>query len=413
MRRGTPAGAKGTGTSVKPENMLGQNVAILDPFMTVEGPARKYRVSYDPMLDIEKGEDNEAGQIMAIAEAVVVPEEGSSSHFTESVETILAGMIEAVIHTEKDRANHNLVFLRSKVLEGFEELKKYLADAPSTDAGLSDDAFSVVESVGDDEGGSFNSTLSRQIRWIADPRVQRHLGDGGFSLAQAVRENWSVYICVPPSRIPRMKRWLRAIVRIALDAKMDSSLKHDGPRTLFLLDEFSALGHMQLIEDSAAYMAGYSIKLVPVIQNIGQVKKLYDKNWETFLGNSGGIIAWGLNDLETEKYISDRMGPRMDWELTYGESRSKSPEDITATNKTQSENLAQKERAIRWPNEIHNEGARKQLRAFVISADGSSFMVERVAYMDGDGQGLFDSPEFITKWEGQLTKADRDLLNSQ
>uniref|UniRef100_UPI00313B588B type IV secretory system conjugative DNA transfer family protein n=1 Tax=Methylorubrum subtropicum TaxID=3138812 RepID=UPI00313B588B len=278
-------------------------------------------------------------------------------------------------------------------------------------AGLAAEAATLLASVGEEEGGSFLSTLSRQLKWLADPRVQRHLSGSRFSLVKAMREGASVYVCVPPSKIPAMKRWLRAIVRVALDAKMGTAFEHSGPQTLFLLDEFYALGHMQLIEDAAAYMAGYGIKLLPVIQNIGQIKKLYEKNWETFLGNAGAIIAWGLNDLETEKYLSDRMGPILDWERTYSDSRSRQPGGLETTSISHSANLATRERAIRWASDIHAEGARGTMRAFVISADGAPFTVQRVPYTDWQKQGVFDGPETIRAWEARLTVAQREELS--
>ena len=87
---------------------------------------------------------------------------------------------------------------------------------------------------------------------------------------------------------------------------MALGVNQKGPQTLCLLDEFPALGRFKAIEESAGYMAGYGLKLVPIIQNIGQVKTLYDKNWETFLGNAGAIIAFGLNDKDSANNTHQR-----------------------------------------------------------------------------------------------------------
>lgn len=401
MRRGVQPQGK-TGTAVR--HFLGQKVAILDPYGTVRGPARKYCINYDPLSDIAIGSDEEADQIQTIAEAIVVAEQGSGTHFSDSAETLLAGIIEAVLHHYKDPACHTLAFCRAVFQDGTKKLMELLKIAPATPARLAKDAFAILEDAGEEESGSFSTTLSRQLRWIADPRMQAHLRNDGFSLVTAMRENSSVYVCLPPSRIPRMKRWLRVILRVALDAKMSSPFEHKGHQTLFLLDEFSALGHFQIIEDAAAYMAGYGIKLVPVIQNVGQVVKLYEKNWETFLGNAGGIIAWGLNDLETEKYVSDRLGQIRDFERSYGASTSRDAHGVTAKGMSDSTNIGLRERAIRWPNEIHQEGAREHLRAFIIPAAGAPFTVRRVEYMARDGQGLFDSPDHISEWEKRFAE---------
>lgn len=403
MRRGTAAKAKGSGTSVAADRMLGQKIAILDPFGTVRGPARRYRVTYDPMSDIEKGSDDEADRIFTLAEAIVLSEQGSGSHFTDTAEMVLAGLIEAVLHIEPNE-RRSLAWCRTVYQQGYEKMLEYLELAPPTKAGIARDAYAILADAGEEEGGSISTTLSRQIRWMSDPRMQAHLKDTGFSLVKALRDNASVYVCIPPSRIPRMNRWMRAIVRVAFDAKMNAPSDHKGEQSLFLLDEFSALGHFQIIEDAAAYMAGYGIKLVPVIQNVGQIQKLYSKNWETFLGNAGGIIAWGLNDLETEKYVSDRLGQVREYERSFGESRNRDQAGSTQQGGSSSSNIAVRDRAIRWPNEIHMEGAREEMRAFVVPAAGAPFMVERRPYMAQTDQGLFDSPAFIAEWEKRFAE---------
>jgi type IV secretion system protein VirD4 len=410
MRRGTKDAASGTGTRV--QSFLGQDVAILDPFRTVRGPARRFRVPYDPLIDVEVGSDEESGQILAIAESIVMAEQGTGAHFSESAETILAGMIEAVVHKEAGLPSCSLATCRAKAIEGHSALRKYLIATPETPAALAENAVMLMDGVGEEEGGSFLSTLSRQLKWLAEPRLQKHLRPGAFSLKKAMRENSTVYVCIPPSKIPGMKRWLRLLVRVALDAKMSSPFAHEGPQTLFLLDEFFALGHMQLIEDAAAYMAGYGIKLLPVIQNIGQVKKLYEKNWETFLGNAGGIIAWGLNDLDTEKYLSDRIGPVLVWETSISDGQSMNPDNFGAANVSHSRNLALRERPIRWASEIHTQGARPEMRAFVIPADGLPFTVQRVEYMAREGEGVFDSPASIRAWEDKLPPETREQLDA-
>lgn len=210
-----------------------------------------------------------------------------------------------------------------------------------------------------------------------------------------------------------MSRWMRTLVRIAIEAKMNAPQQHTGERTLFMLDEFFALGHLQLVEDSAAYLAGYGIKLVPVVQNIGQVKKLYDKNWETFLGNAGGILAWSLNDHETESYISDRMGRIIGWEETYNESRSRQPMQVTPSNLSSGYTMARQERVIRTPSELHFESVREEYRAFMISALGRPLAIERIDYDGGGYAGLYDDPDDITAWENALSDEDRAQLDAQ
>jgi type IV secretion system protein VirD4 len=400
-RRGDAVTAKKAKSNVS--KFLGQKVAILDPMGTVKGAAKTYRIAYDPLNDVDIGTDDEVRQIKAIGEALVMSDGDKDSHWTDGARMILEGIIEAVLHNEKDKPeNQSLAFVRSIYQSGLSGAAlEYLRKSPITNGGLALDAVALIEDAGEDEAGSFSTTLARQLQFLSDPRMQRHLKNDGFSLTKAVRENWSVYICIPPSQIDRMKRWLRILIRVGLDAKMFAPEEHQGQQSLFLLDEFSSLGKMKEIETSAAYMAGYGIKLVPVIQNIGQIKEIYNKNWETFLGNAGAIIAWGLNDLDSEKYVSDRLGNVLTYEISASTSASTPRGAWRASSVSESQSAALHERPVRRPNEVHYEGARETGRAFIIPAKGEPFMVMRRNYHETKHYptSYYDSPEYIRQWE--------------
>ena len=79
---------------------------------------------------------------------------------------------------------------------------------------------------------------------------------------------------------------------------------------LFCLDEFAALGHMEPIEKAAGQIAGFGVKLWPVIQDLTQLQRDYKKAWETFMGNAGLLTFFGNTDLTTLEHISKRLGNR-------------------------------------------------------------------------------------------------------
>ena len=256
-----------------------------------------------------------------------------------------------------------------------------------------------MSEVGSNEWGSFRTTLSRSTKWLAEPAMQRHLRPSSFSLKKAVQEGWSVYVVLPPTDIPPFRSWLRLIARIAIEAKVELGTFQRGAQTLFILDEFAALGRFKLIEDSAGFLAGYGMKLLPVIQNIGQVKELYERNWETFLGNAGAIIAFGLNDGDSEKYVSERIGRIILDEYTRSDSHGTGQQGLAGSvNAGVNWSLSRHERHVRLPKQIHDEGARETGRAFVIPASGRAFTVERQNYFSLP-DGTYDAPAFINAWE--------------
>ena len=397
MRRATPEIAKGTGTNVR--EFLGQQVAVLDPLGEVRGPARALRVEYNPLADIDMRRGGGVRDIAAAASALVTPETGNGAHFAETAETIIAGLIEAVKLTERPE-RQTLTQCRALMLAGFDTMRDYLGEV-ETAAGLAQEAAAIMDEVGGDEWGSHRSTLSRHMKWLAEPDMQSHVAASRFSLRRAVREGWSVFVALPPDEIGRFKSWLRLIVQTVLDAKMSLGVGQTGPQTLCLLDEFPTLGRFRAIEESAGYMAGYGLKLVPIIQNIGQVQALYAKNWETFLGNAGAIVAFGLNDQASEQYIADRLGRIMVTEATRSISTGASGQFIGGgINSGESWSTARHERPVRFPNEIHDLGARETMRAFVIPASGKGFTIRRRTYMDF-APHWYDSPAHIAAWERQ------------
>lgn len=395
IRRGTVEAAKGTGTNVR--EFLGQGVAVLDPLGEVRGPARALRVEYNPLDDIDMRRGGGVRDITAAASALVTPETGDNAHFSETAETIIAGLIEAVKLTEP-REQQTLTQCRALMLAGYDPMRKYL-EAVETAAGLAQEAAAIMVEVGGDEWGSHRSTLSRHMKWLAEPDMQAHVTPSAFSLRQAVRNGWSVFVALPPDEIGRFKSWLRLIVQTVIDAKMSLGVGQTGPQTLCLLDEFPTLGRFKAIEESAGYMAGYGLKLVPIIQNIGQVQALYAKNWETFLGNAGAIVAFGLNDQASEQYIADRLGRIMVTEANRSLSIGSNGQAIGGgVNASESWSTARHERPVRFPNEIHEQAARETMRAFVIPASGRGFTIRRRTYMDF-APDLYDSPHSIAEWE--------------
>ena len=413
-RRGYIETAKEWGSSVR--HCLERPVAILDPLGIVKGAAKAYRVNYNPFIDIDiDDDDGAAGEVETFCECVVMQEEGNGAHFTESASTILAGAIEYALNTYP-REQVTWSFIRDLLFKGLRQKKPDKGDHPfakklyevETPEGLSIMAGSIIDGAENRELGSIQTTLMRQMKWLNDRRMIDHLEGDGFSLKTAIRENWSVYVCIPPAMINRFRRWLRLMVGVALDAKTQSPFEHKGSQTLFILDEFAALGAFSQIETGASNLAGYGVKLVPVIQNIGQVQKTYKENWETFLGNAGAFIAWGLNDKASEDYVSQRVGLAMQPVRSFSQSENLSAreaqKDDVETQKAgsgSSESISLQALPIIWPNEVHEFGARETMRAFVVRASGKPCVVERINYFNSNltGEGYYDDPNYIVAWE--------------
>ncbi len=133
-----------------------------------------------------------------------------------------------------------------------------------------------------------------------------------------------MFLVLPPNRMDAYSRWLRLLVSQALqDIARDAEASVrplSGPSdaqggtqrlktpTLFLLDEFAALGRLEAVERAMGLMAGYGLQLWPILQDMSQLKDLYGERAGTFIANAGVQQVFGVNDFETAKWLSQMIG---------------------------------------------------------------------------------------------------------
>src|SRR6202023_2742454 len=102
-----------------------------------------------------------------------------------------------------------------------------------------------------DEMQSIVSSAKRHTECFDDPEIADDLARDGFDFRDLKREPTTVYLILPPEMMQRHGKWLRLLMSASLQASMRP--REDGePRILFMLDEFAALGHLELIETNWA-----------------------------------------------------------------------------------------------------------------------------------------------------------------
>ncbi|MCD0458677.1 type IV secretory system conjugative DNA transfer family protein [Roseiconus lacunae] len=158
-----------------------------------------------------------------------------------------------------------------------------------------------------DEFSSVASSVRRHLSPIGIGTVRKNLRGPATSLRRLKSGSLGIYYCMPAMRDHAMRGLKRLIVQTCLSA-CEAEQTQLGRQTILFLDEFHSLGRMNVMETAIAQFAGIGVKLVIVLQDLSQLKKLYPKSFETFVGNCGSIQAFSLNDDTTLSYLSKRMG---------------------------------------------------------------------------------------------------------
>ena len=150
-------------------------------------------------------------------------------------------------------------------------------------------------------------TAMAETEFLDDMPMALNLARDDFRFNEVKERPTTVYLCLPMKVMKRHGKWLRIMLTAAIQACMRPRADTE-PSTLFILNEFAAMGHLQLIEDNFTVVRGAGIQMMPVLQDLGQMKELYKERWETFIANSDVTATFAPNDLTTAKWFSERCG---------------------------------------------------------------------------------------------------------
>lgn len=313
-------------------NGLGQRVYVLDPFIRVQGPAADYRAAFnplsilrDPLTGFVTGQAIEDAGL--IADALVIAS-GGDSHWDDAARNFLEGLILHVATDAAHAAAVDLVTVRALLMRGAVHADKTgmdgLADqmrdnAESLRAVHGEAAVDISDAIAfaaadyfdkpENERGSVLSTARRQTKFLDFAAMKAVLRGHDFDLTDLKThvEGVTVYLCLPATRMSACARWFRLFVNLALEAMERIPAPPPVP-VLMVLDEFAVLGRMQQVENAAGQIAGFGVKLWPILQDLTQLKALYGERWETFMGNAGVLQFFGNNDVTTLEFIERRLG---------------------------------------------------------------------------------------------------------
>ena len=179
-----------------------------------------------------------------------------------------------------------------------------------------------------------------------------------------------MYLVLPPKYLDEHGRFLRLFVNLALQ-EASKGRKQRYP-ILMVLDEFYALGRLQFMATAAGLLAGYGVKLWPIVQNLGQIAELYPDNWETFLGNAGMWQVFAVNDQTTARYMSERLGEHIVWrkQRTFNQE----------TQKYEEEWMPQGASFLRTGIELGREVSRDSGNQVIFVEGGDFFLLRRRPY---------------------------------
>jgi type IV secretion system protein VirD4 len=244
--------------------------------------------------------------------------------------------------------------------------------------------------------GIITSFRSKLELWM-NPLVDAATSANDFDLRDVRKKRMSIYLGVTPDNLERMAPLLNLFFQQLIDLNtrelpsQNHALKHS---CLLLMDEFTAIGKISILSKGISYIAGYNLRMLPIIQSPNQLVEVYgQESAQTFTTNHALNIVFPpkASETQTAKDISEWLGNQT--VKTVSKTRSRS---IFKTD-SDTNNTSEQERALMLPQEITSLGERKEL---IIMENVKPILAEKIVY--------FKEPEFVNR----LKKISRSLRAS-
>lgn len=191
--------------------------------------------------------------------------------------------------------------------ECLQALQRLLSTAPNTQA-------SIV------------ATFTAPLLLFTDAMVDVATSADDFSLDDLRRRCMSIYVRIPPNRLANARPLLNLFFSQLVNFNTQKTPEQDPTlryQCLLINDEFTAMGRVNILSSAVAYLSGYNLRLLTVIQAMSQLEAVYGiHEARTFATNHGLQILFAPREQRDAEEYSAMLGHYTQRATSRGHSRS-------------------------------------------------------------------------------------------
>jgi len=195
---------------------------------------------------------------------------------------------------------------------------------------------------------SVRQSLTAKLNLWLNPRVCAATAASDVDLRDLRTRRTSLYLAASPDNLPRLAPLygllFQQLVDLSCRARPDPA--REPLQVLVLLDEFARLGHAEVVAKAFAYVAGYGLRLLPVLQSPAQLRGEYGPDLaEEILANCAVEVAFAPKELKLANDLSDRLG-----QTTVSSPTRSRPSGLSRGHRSVS--VSDQRRPLRLPQEL-------------------------------------------------------------
>jgi type IV secretion system protein VirD4 len=338
-----PKGELFAQTSGYRKHVLKQRIYRFDP-LCVDGTGACFNVLDFIRLrtDYEVADAQNAAMIICDPQGQGLDTGNDSDHWKKTSVAFLTGVILHVLYSREipqDKKNlagidEFLADPRRSLAEMYELMETYEHDPgfergwTTLDGVLTATCPAVSSAAADqrkrpeDEAGSVMSSMQSYFAIYRDPIVKLNTSHSTFSMEDLMyaKRAATLYLINNPNMMERIRPIIRLVINTIMTTfcgsiNFDENNREIKPyknKLLMVMDEFtSTLGKMSILANGIAFVAGYGIKLIIVVQDIAQLKGTYgDNDAKSITANLQTEIIFATKSEESADLFSKMLGSR-------------------------------------------------------------------------------------------------------
>ncbi|MBB3179383.1 type IV secretory system conjugative DNA transfer family protein [Variovorax sp. Sphag1AA] len=215
--------------------------------------------------------------------------------------------------------------------------------------------------------GTFKEPLNAWINPVLDAATSAD----DFLLTDVRKKKMTIYIGIQPNKLAESRLIVNLFFSQLINVNTrelpqnNQALKH---QCLLLMDEFTSIGKVDIIAKAVSYMAGYNIRLLPIVQSMAQLDATYGKEVaRTLVTNHALQIVYAPREQQDANDYSEMLG--------YTTVRK---ENLTRNRGDVSRAQSEERRALMLPQELKAMGPDKEV--FLYEGIPHPVLCEKIRY---------------------------------
>ncbi len=341
------------------------DVAAIDP---ATGELKTKGACFNPLAEIDIHSRSAVKEVQMLMEYLIPAnkkeETSNSSHFEASARSLAVGIFlyEMALGASADAEGTTTIpAVLSAITEADRPIKDYLIDMRNFDGAIEPVSRAIQQIASemlqreDREFSGVFSSLVTPLSIFRDPILAHATSRSDFRITDLVTldKPCSFYLTIRPSDRDRLRNYFGLIVNLVC-RKLTDSLGEAGKQRhelCLMLDEFSSLPPLPVVQQSMDVMPGYGVKAFIVLQDYETLQALYGEH-ETISSNCRIQGAYTPSKPKTAKFLSELTGSS----TVRQESSSEQKKALGAVPTTHTDTEGFHQRALLTPDEVMRLG---------------------------------------------------------